>query len=94
MRFIAVHPVGREMAVEAGTSMAKAIKANHTVAAYWVRSVYLREEGKMYCEWDAKDAESIRQVLAKAALELPTEGIYEIDLSLNSEDFRYVADSV
>jgi hypothetical protein len=69
----------------------KALKANHTVDAYWIRSWYAREEGKIYCEFDAKNAESIRQVLAKAnkiAGELPTEGIYKLELMVNSEDFR------
>ena len=68
----------------------KALKANHTVDAYWIGSRYAREEGKVYCEFDAKNVESIRQVLAKAAKiagELPTEGIYKIELMV-SEDFR------
>ena len=49
------------------------------------------EEDKLYCEFDAKDVESIRQILTKAAKvagELPTEGIYKIELMVNSEDFR------
>ena len=67
------------------------MKANHTVDAYWIGSRYTSEEGKLYCEFDAKDVESIRQVLTKAAeiaRELPTEGIYKLDLMVNSEDFR------
>ena len=90
-RFLVVHPVGKDLTVEAATPFAKAVKANHTVDAYWIGSRYAREEGKLYCEFDAKDAESISQVLAKAtkvAGELPTEGIYKIDLMVNSEDFR------
>ena len=46
------------------------MKANHTVDAYWIGTRYAREEGKLYCEFDAKDAESIRQVLAKAKEEI------------------------
>lgn len=89
-KFLAVHPVGRELTLEAGTPVAKAVKANSTVDAYWVRSWYAREEGKLYCEWDGKDAESIRQVLVKAVPEFPVEGIYRLDREfiLNSEDFR------
>ena len=87
-KFLVVHPVGKELTLEAGTPIAKAIKANLTVDAYWVKSSYAREEGKLYCEWDAKDAESIRQVMAKAAPEFPTEGIYAIELMIDSEDFR------
>ena len=90
-RFLVVHPVGKDLTVEAATPFAKAVKANLTADAYWIRSWYARDEGKLYCEFDAKDAESIRQVLDKAnkaAGELPVEGIYKIDLMVNSEDFR------
>ena len=90
-KYLVVHPVGKELTTEAATPFAKAAKANHTVDAYWIGTRYAREEGKLYCEWDAKDAESIRQVLAKAnkvAGELPTEGIYKLELIVSSEDFR------
>jgi len=90
-KFLVVHPVGKELTVEAATPFAKAVKANHTVDAYWIGSRYAREEGKLYCEFDAKDIESIIEVLTKAAKvagELPTEGIYKIELMVNSEDFR------
>lgn len=93
-KFLVVHPVGTQEVdkfVEAATPFAKAGKANLTADAYWIRSMYAQEEGKLYCEWDAKDAASIRQVLdaaMKASFELPTEGIYEIALMVNSEDFR------
>jgi hypothetical protein len=90
-KFLVVHPVGKELTAEAATPFAKAVKANHTVDAYWTGTRYAREEGKLYCEWDAKDAESIRQVLAKAnkvAGEVHTEGIYKLELMVNSEDFR------
>jgi len=93
-KYLAVHPVGTQEVdkfVEAATPFAKAVKANATTDAYWIRSWYAPEEGKLYCEFDAKDAESIRQVIdaaSKASFELPTEGIYEIALTVNSEDFR------
>ena len=90
-KFLVVHPVGKELTVEAATPFAKAVKANHTVDAYWIGSRYAHEEGKLYCEFDAKDVESIIEVLTKAAKvagELPTEGIYKLDLIVNSEDFR------
>lgn len=87
-KFLAVHPIGKEMTLETGAPIAQAIKANLTVDAYWTRSVYAREEGKLYCEWNAKDADSILEVLAKAAPDLPTEGPYELDLIVEPEDFR------
>jgi hypothetical protein len=93
-KFLAVHPVGTQEVdkfVESATPFAKAGKARLTPDAYWIRAMYAQQEGKLYCEWDAKDAESIRKVLdaaAKASFELPTEGIYELPLIVNSEDFR------
>jgi len=90
-KYLVVHPVGKELTVESATPFAKAVKANHTVDAYWIGSRYAREEGKLYCEFDAKDIESIIDVLTKAAKvagELPTEGIYKIELKVDSEDFR------
>jgi hypothetical protein len=76
------------MTLEAGTPIAQAIKANVTADAYWRRSWYAPEAGALYCLWDATDAEAVRQVLAKAAPDLPTEGPYEIELDIHSEDFR------
>ena len=90
-KYLVIHPVGKELTTEAATPLGKAVKASSTVDAYWIGSRYAREEGKLYCEWDAKDADSIKQVLAKAAEiagELPTEGIYKIELKVDSEDFR------
>jgi aspartokinase-like uncharacterized kinase len=87
-KFLLVHAVGKDVTMETATPIAKAAKANSTVDAYWVRSWYAREEGKLYCEWDAKDAESVRQVIAKAAPEFPVEGIYKLEMMVNSEDFR------
>ena len=93
-KFLVVHPVGNEMTLEAATPVAKAAKANSTVDAYWVKSWYAREQGKLYCEWDAKDAASIRQVLEKVVKDLgsefPTEGIYKLEneFIVSSENFR------
>lgn len=88
-KFLIVHPVGKGMTMEAAAPVAKAIKANHTLDAYWVRSTYVPDEGKLYCEWDAKDADAIRKVIDKAAPGFPTE-IYKLDKQfiVDSEDFR------
>ncbi len=87
-RFVVVHPVGKELTMETGAPTGRAIKAALTPEAYWVRSTYLREEGKLYCEWDAVDAAAIRRVLTKATPSLPTEGIYKVDLAVNGEEYR------
>jgi hypothetical protein len=87
-KFLAIHPVGKELTMEAGRPAGMAVKANVTVDAYWVKSCYAREEGNLYCEWDAKDAEAIRKALAKAAPDLPLKGIYKLEMMSNSEDYR------
>ena len=87
-KFIVIHPVGKELTIEAGTPTGIAVKKNVTVDAYWVRSWYIRDECNLYCEWDAKDAESIRKVITKAAPKFPTKGVYKLEFTMNSEDFR------
>jgi hypothetical protein len=87
-KFIVVHPVGKNMDMEAMRPVAKAIKAASTVDAYWIRSTYLQEEGKLYCNWDAKDAEAIREVAAKVPACPPIEGIYAVTAVARGEDYR------
>jgi hypothetical protein len=93
-KFLVIHPVGKQdvaQFTEMATPFAKAVKANATLDAYWIKSWYVPDEGKLYCEFDGKDAESIRKVLdaaVKASFEVPTEGIYPIAMTVNSEDFR------
>ena len=91
-KFVAVHPVGGDMDMDAATPVGQAVKANCTADAYWVRSWYLPEEGKFYCEWDAKDAAAIREVITAATEQIgapfPVEGIYAIAAMPAGEDFR------
>jgi len=87
-RFLAVHPIGKQLTLGAAAPLGKAIKALLGPDAYWLRSRYARDEGKLYCEWDAVDAASIRRLLAKGAPDLPTEGIYRLELMVEGEDFR------
>ena len=87
-KYLVLHPVGKDVTLEASAAGAKVLKAALTTDAYWLKSEYCREAGTIYCHWHAKDAESIRQVLAKAAPDLPTAGIYEIDLTVDAEDYR------
>jgi hypothetical protein len=91
-KFMCVHPVGGNMDPDAAAPLAKAIKANSTVDAYWIRSWYAPEEGKFYCEWDAKDADAVRGVIdvatAQAGIPFPLEGVYALPLMVAGEDYR------
>jgi len=89
-KFLAVHVLPSPMTTEQGTPLAKKVKANSTVDAYWVRSWgQSNKEGKiakLFCEWNATNIEAVRKVLAKVP-ELPCEGIYPMAI-LDAEDFR------
>ena len=89
-KFLAVHTLTAPTTVEDVSVLAKQVKANHTVDAYWVRSwAQSDEEGKVvkiYCQWDAADAESISKVLTKVP-DLPVDGTYPM-MIIHSEDFR------
>jgi hypothetical protein len=43
--------------------MLKDLKAKYTEDANWIRSWAVPDQGKFYCEWDAKDPEAIREML-------------------------------
>ena len=87
-KFVLVHVVGKDMDMEAMAPVARAIKAASTTDAYWIRSTYLQEEGKLYCNWDAKDANAIREVVAKVPACPPIEGLYAVTGVAKGEDYR------
>ena len=51
----------------------------------WIRSYVSDAEGKIYCEYDAPDAEAIREHARRAGL--PVDGISEIALEINPAMF-------
>jgi hypothetical protein len=63
----------------------RAAKAALTADAYWVKSYMVPELGKVYCEWDGKDAESIKQVFSKVGMSY--DKISEAKIVF-SEDYR------
>ncbi len=90
-KYLVVHPVGPDMSMDAATPLGQIVKAHCSRDAYWLRSWYTPEDGKFYCEWDAKDAGAVREVMERAAAagaQLPIEGIYQIAAAMNGEDFR------
>jgi len=89
-KFLAVHTLPSPATVEEAGLFAKQTKANLTSDAYWVGAwVQLNEQGKatkIYCEWDAKDPESMRKVFAKVP-QLPVDGIYPM-MKVDAEAYR------
>jgi hypothetical protein len=89
-KFLAIHTLPSPTTVEEATPIAKAVKANVSTDAYWVGSwLQLNEQGKitkLFCEWDAKDIESVRKALSKIP-QLPAEGIYPM-AKVDAEAYR------
>jgi len=91
-RYIAIHPIDPPVNGESVVPIAKSCKANLSADAYWVRSwLQLTDEGKVsrvFCEWDSKDVNSIRQSLSASVPEFPpSEGIFQI-AEIHGEDYR------
>lgn len=88
-KFLVVHPIPTPVTTEEAAPVGKAAKANSTVDAYWVKSwAQLNQEGKIVkilCEWNATNAEAVRQVLKKVPA--PCEGPYPM-IVVDSEDYR------
>lgn len=89
-KFLAVHTFPGPMTLDEGAPIAKAVKAASTLEAYWVGSWgQMNEQGKitkLFCEWDAKDVESIRRVFAKVP-QLPVDGIFPMG-KIEGESYR------
>jgi hypothetical protein len=89
-KFLAVHTLSSPTTTEQAAPIAKAVKAGSSADAYWVGSwLQMNEQGKitkLFCEWNAKDGESIRRVLAKIP-QLPTDGIYSMG-KVDAEAYR------
>ena len=54
--------------------------------AVWIRSYVSDTEGKIYCEYDAPDPESIREHARRAGL--PADRIIEVTLEISPTMFR------
>jgi len=93
-KFIVIHTMPKEVLKGILTTppeeMADSIELRTFCSfdAYWVRSWYVLEQEKVYCEWDAKEAESIRKVFKKVPIiEATIDAIYEMRI-IDAEDFR------
>lgn len=91
-KFLVIHPMPRkvmeamaEMPPEENKQVIE-LRSHCTADAYWIRSFGVPELEKLFCEWNAKDVESIKGVL-KHAEWLATEGIYEMTV-VEAENYR------
>ncbi len=92
-KFLAVHTLPSPATIEEVAPVGKAVKAKSTSDAYWVSSwAQLDGKGKItriLCEWDAKDAQSIRRVFDEIVktIPFPVDGIYPMT-KVDAEAYR------
>jgi len=89
-KFLVSHTLPSPATMEEAGAMGKAAKVGSTSDAYWVTSwAQLNEQGKItkiHCEWDAKDAQSIRKVLDKIP-KVPVDGVWPM-AKVDGETYR------
>ena len=90
-KFVAVHPVDPPVKMEDVGPVAKKAKAGLSTDAYWVKSwLQLNDSGEVtaiYCEWDGKDKEAVKNALDSTIPELPFSELSQM-AEIHSEDFR------
>ena len=92
-KFLAVHSLPAPATIEELAAVGKVVKADSTLDAYWVGSwCQLDEKGKVtkiFCEWDAKDAASIRKVFDAVLkkVQVPVDGIWPM-AKVETEAYR------
>ncbi|MFO7797688.1 MAG: nickel-binding protein [Promethearchaeati archaeon] len=92
-KFIVTHPIPRaqleqmqQIPPEQNRMIIKMRKACD-FDAYWVRTWAVLDHEKLYCEWNAKDAESIRKVWDENVKGIGIESIAEMQV-VEAEEFR------
>ena len=90
-KYIVIHPIKKNV-IEATVNLPpeknqafKQLKADCTDDANWIRSWAVPEQEKIYCEWNAKDPESIRKMFEVGGIEI--EAINEMHV-LEGEDYE------
>ncbi|TFG04597.1 MAG: DUF4242 domain-containing protein [Promethearchaeota archaeon] len=90
-KYIVIHPMKRR-ALEGILKLApeknvvfKTLKSNCSEDADWIRSWIVPEQEKLYCEWNAKDPESIHEVFEKSG-GVVIEAIHEMHV-VEGKDF-------
>lgn len=86
-RFIIERAVGtltREQLQAAGRKSVEVLDGMQGVV--WIRSYVSDTDGKIYCEYDAPDAEAVREHARRAGL--PADRIAEVALEINPAMFR------
>ena len=86
-RFIIERSVGRlsRKELEAAGRKSNEVLSGMT-GVVWIRSYVSDKDGKIYCEYDAPDAEAVREHARRAGL--PVDHISEVALEIDPSMFR------
>ena len=91
-KFIVIHTIPKkqieqmaEIPPEKNAMIINARK-NQNFDAYWVRSWVVPDQDKLYCEWNAKDEESIRKAW-ESVKGIGIDSINEMQI-IDAEDYR------
>jgi len=89
-KFLVIHTLPSPASFDEAGAVGKAAKAACNAHAYWIGSwAQLNEQGKIakiFCEWDAKDVQSIRKIVDRIP-NLPTDGIWPM-AKVDGETYR------
>jgi hypothetical protein len=86
-RFLIERTVGALTPEQIDAGSRRSIEVLSTMSdVVWIRSYYSDAEGKIYCEYEAPNAEAIREHARRAGL--PVDRILEVSLELSPAMFR------
>ena len=92
-KFLVIHPIPRnvmegmsEIPPEENKQIIE-LRSYCSVDAYWIKSWYVPELEKLFCEWNAKDAESIRKVWDENIKGIGIDSIAEM-IIVDAEEYR------
>ena len=82
--------IERNMSVESDDLLQEmgrlSIQVADEMGIHWVRSYYSEAEGKFYCEYEAADAETVREHARRVGL--PVDRISEVSMEVDPSMFR------
>ena len=78
-RFIVIHDIPPQATQDQIIGGAKNVVASLKPGTEWLNSWMVPEERKLFCEWEAPDANAIRSSLESVKPLFPIESLYEVE---------------
>ncbi len=77
-RFLVIHDMPPQITQDQAIQGAKLVTASLAPGVEWLNSWWDAEADRLFCEWEAPDADSVRASLEVASELLPIEAIHEV----------------